>query len=498
MNARRDLDDAAASRQPFGRRRRIPVNRTLLLLAAYSIAVAGALAAFAGVHGEDFIVGQNPATGQLAVEYPLDIYPFELPPSAEPALAGFALDDPGFLSLDAVEIPNAFEPIDLDAIVRMEVLASSRPAMKVWNPLAPGTPGFQIVGANHWDIGQRPFDAHPYWHIDSSDPSYVPADAPWSVTFRLIDARAEGHVASEPITVTFLPEPATILSMIALLTLAPQRRFRRPTKSIKPRAGLSERACFCAGATHRRRLAMTPFRRMCVAAIAASAASAALAQHAGDLQIGRTQPPSGDTPVLRLGGFAADGFDPRRDIALLSPVIDTFRTVDPGFDANVAPDPADDFWPLQSGASIRLVAVADPTAALHVEYSSFRIDAAGDSIPLGDATLHRHLRFVVDASAAPPFDPLRTLWFLPVRLEDVGTTAYLPSEPFVLRFAIADCVRGDVNGDAATDNGDIDAFVAVLLDPAGATPEGRCAADTNYDGRVDNGDIDSFVLLLLG
>ncbi len=62
--------------------------------------------------------------------------------------------------------------------------------------------------------------------------------------------------------------------------------------------------------------------------------------------------------------------------------------------------------------------------------------------------------------------------------------------------------RGDANCDGLVDNGDIDAFVLALLDPAAYAAEFPTCniqnADTNNDGAVDNADIDSFVVLLLG
>ncbi len=61
---------------------------------------------------------------------------------------------------------------------------------------------------------------------------------------------------------------------------------------------------------------------------------------------------------------------------------------------------------------------------------------------------------------------------------------------------------GDTNCDGLVDNGDIDAFVLALLDPAayaGAFPDCNILnADINQDGNVDNGDIDPFVALLIG
>ncbi len=61
---------------------------------------------------------------------------------------------------------------------------------------------------------------------------------------------------------------------------------------------------------------------------------------------------------------------------------------------------------------------------------------------------------------------------------------------------------GDMNCDGEVDNGDIDAFVLALTDPAAyALAYPSCditEGDVNGDGSVDNGDIDAFVALLIG
>ncbi len=61
---------------------------------------------------------------------------------------------------------------------------------------------------------------------------------------------------------------------------------------------------------------------------------------------------------------------------------------------------------------------------------------------------------------------------------------------------------GDLNCDGAVDNGDIDAFVLALIDPAQyAIQYPSCSTglgDMNCDGATDNGDIDRFVDALLG
>ncbi len=73
-----------------------------------------------------------------------------------------------------------------------------------------------------------------------------------------------------------------------------------------------------------------------------------------------------------------------------------------------------------------------------------------------------------------------------------------------------ECRTGDANCDGVVDNGDIDCFVAALLDSSGAawqacalatnpacTYSYTCTNDLNRDGVVDNGDIDPFVACLL-
>jgi hypothetical protein len=56
---------------------------------------------------------------------------------------------------------------------------------------------------------------------------------------------------------------------------------------------------------------------------------------------------------------------------------------------------------------------------------------------------------------------------------------------------------GDMDGDGAATLADVPDFVAALLDPEGAGPAARCAADCNVDGRLDGKDIEWFVARLL-
>lgn len=177
-------------------------------------------------HEGDFEVGIDPALNKIKVEFDFDL-PVILPPSEFPLLNGFALDDPGFVSLEADEaIPGVFEPLAPGRTIAMRVLSSNVPAMKVWDELGPGEDGFQIIGDRLWTIGSAFFDDHPVWHLDSSDPSYVPNGGPWTVTFELLEltpGNVAGYSPSDPVTVTFIPEPAAV-SLLALGGLVALRR----------------------------------------------------------------------------------------------------------------------------------------------------------------------------------------------------------------------------------------------------------------------------------
>lgn len=198
------------------------------IIFAQLIALQAAGGPLANRHDDDIEVGLDPVAGQIKVEFDPDIFPFALPASEFPLLSGFALDDPGFVSLDADEaVPGEFEPLPPGTVVAFKLLSTSSPALKVWNPVGPGEPGFQIIDDNLWVIGAPPFDEHPVWHIDDLDPAYNPADAPWTATFQLVHV-APGHVTalspSDPVTITFVPEPATVALLVLGALLARRAR----------------------------------------------------------------------------------------------------------------------------------------------------------------------------------------------------------------------------------------------------------------------------------
>lgn len=188
------------------------MNRTLYALTALVILCAPG---GASAHEDDFEVGIDPNLNQILIEYDVDLFPWDLPPSEwGPNVAGFALDDPGFVSLeDEHSEPGVFEPLSPGANIALRVLSVSSPEMKVWDPVGPGEPGFQIFGDNLWIVGAPLFDVHPVWHIDTQDPAYDPAHAPWTVTFEVLDLSGT-HATSDPVSVQFTPEPTVLVGLV--------------------------------------------------------------------------------------------------------------------------------------------------------------------------------------------------------------------------------------------------------------------------------------------
>ncbi|MBP7744697.1 MAG: hypothetical protein KA383_01095 [Phycisphaerae bacterium] len=195
---------------------------TVLTVAALTPAIT-----WAHAHGEDFLIGVNAPTNQLEVEYDPDLYPFALPRSEHLLLVGWALDDPGLIGLDGPDPDDPdFVPVDAAADIGFELLAVSGTAFKVWNPLGPGETGFQILAGQTYNFpGLGDFHEHVWWHIDTTDPHYDPTVTAWDVTFRFVDLRTgAAHLASDPVTVTFAPEPSAALLLAAGVLAVARRR----------------------------------------------------------------------------------------------------------------------------------------------------------------------------------------------------------------------------------------------------------------------------------
>ena len=192
--------------------------RVLSIVAGLSLFSAAALAD--GKEG-DFNLGRS-SSGQLKVEFAADLFPFALPLSPEPELSGWAFDDPGFFSIDFDEPAEDFFQLANGANISFEIISIDA-GFKVWTTFLTLLPPLVAPG-DQWNIGEVPFDTHPWWNIDPTDPGYDPLDTEWSVTFRLIDIGTTGYSPSEPITATFTPEPAGLGALALGLLLAARRR----------------------------------------------------------------------------------------------------------------------------------------------------------------------------------------------------------------------------------------------------------------------------------
>ena len=132
-------------------------------------------------HAGDLEVGKD-GSGAIAVEGDLD-EAFELPPVDGPLLFGCALDDPGFLSIEEDEPAEDLFAIPAGTEILFELVAID-PGLLIYSP---GFADTLDTPGQSFSLGTVPFDTHPTWHIDSTDPAWNP-NGTYSVTFRLVDA----------------------------------------------------------------------------------------------------------------------------------------------------------------------------------------------------------------------------------------------------------------------------------------------------------------------
>lgn len=175
------------------------------LLVTLGLVAALGQAARAGMIKEDDVnIGLDLAQNKLGVIWSGD--DVALGELAGP-IFGFGLDEPGLISL---EIPfDGLVPLPDGVEIVLEVI-SFDPALKGW------TPGFSSTFSNPgdtWSLGLTPVHSHPFWHIDSTDAGFNPMQTEWHATFRFVDANPNGYAASDPVTVVFTPEPATLALM---------------------------------------------------------------------------------------------------------------------------------------------------------------------------------------------------------------------------------------------------------------------------------------------
>lgn len=233
-----------------------------------------------------------------------------------------------------------------------------------------------------------------------------------------------------------------------------------------------------------------------VLVLAGALALPARGEHEGDLWIGVSS-----VGQLKL---SPAGFEPDESwaaVVVLSPgggLFPGWTGNNPGFDDVETDSPVIDTYTLEVGANIWLDVVA-LDEALYVWNAQLQHFGPGQMAHLGSAPadIHTHLIWHI-YSLDPSFDALCVHWNGAFRLVDTGGTGYAASEPFTMVFSNVECRLGDIDASGQVDYADIDPFVAVLSDAAGATAEQRCAADADLDGYVGYGDIDAFVALIGG
>jgi len=192
----------------------------LWLFAAVTAATWLQTPALAGIKHDDINVGVDPATGRLGLLW--SGATVELPELSGPLLFGFGLDEPGVFT---IENPfGGLEPLSPGAILQLEVIAFDD-ALRGWRPGFAGT--FENPG-DTWDIGAAPVDVHPFWQINALDSGYVPppGQTEWNATFRILDIGSTGYLPSDPLTVTFSPEPGSV-ALLAFGGVLVASRFRR-------------------------------------------------------------------------------------------------------------------------------------------------------------------------------------------------------------------------------------------------------------------------------
>lgn len=176
--------------------------------------------------------------GQLQVEFNFDsiepIASFITDGGANGDFTGWFSDEPGFANFDEDEPDEGLFVVPDGTVVGFELVAID-PAFRVYDPFfdaALNPSDTFILGDVQRDSAGMVisgFDDHPFWAVDSEDPSFDENVFDYSVSFRLFDARNGGNAIAptEVITVQFtrIPSPAGA-SLLAMAGLAAARRRR--------------------------------------------------------------------------------------------------------------------------------------------------------------------------------------------------------------------------------------------------------------------------------
>lgn len=159
--------------------------------------------------------------------------------------------------------------------------------------------------------------------------------------------------------------------------------------------------------------------------IALVSASPAFAQKEDDLNIGRTS----------AGQLAVD-FDFAQTLELppIAAILSGWGLDEPGFFSLDVDLPAEGIFMLEPEAELRYEVISfDPAFKGWTQGFAGIFDDPGEQFVLGGPPFDEHPFWHID-SDDPAFDPGQTIWQATGRLIDVGTTNYLPTDPFTLSF----------------------------------------------------------------
>lgn len=175
----------------------------------------------------DIRVGRMP-NGQLKLLFTAGLT--VLPVIDSGPLTGWGLDEPGFFSIDETIPEEDMSPLASGNNIVVEVVGSGLDnGLKSWLPGFGNYLGNGPLSVLSWNLGPDFTDTHSFWHIDPTTPGFVspPDQTEWSATIRVIDTGSTGYLASDPITLTFAPEPGSLALLVIGGALALRRNHRR-------------------------------------------------------------------------------------------------------------------------------------------------------------------------------------------------------------------------------------------------------------------------------
>lgn len=210
-------------------------------------------------------------------------------------------------------------------------------------------------------------------------------------------------------------------------------------------------------------------------------AGSAFAQHGGDMWLGQSE--TGQVTNAGVDLSAPIYLPPS---AVAGPLGGGWALNSPGFDH--VSFPSDGVFPLAPSAelSFTILSMTPGLRMISPDLSTI-VDDAGQSAQLGGADLHVHWTFHVHNPEDAEYEE-HAHYQCTLQITD-SSGAIESSEPITLYFQTEEVLIGDVDLDSELTSSDLDAFYAVVTDPATASSTARIAADANLDGQVSLEDL---------